>query len=524
MSKVPAIGGSLGLWFALLAGLVLPSLLSIGYGLFDLEVILIIIFIAVLSVSTVALFHALQFHPLSRRAEYIMAAVIVSLNVHIYYIPFIRYFGLFMLFSCTIFLALKLRRAFMFAGATASVFAIIFATLNAPNFWRVEIPPLAAIDAKQPAVIHLLLDEFAAPEGLPKSVFSEEEIKKFTDWFVSKDFQVFSRSFSLYSRTRRSFAQLANTESENMRGIIKRLKGNGGSELISSETFSTIAKQWQIRAISSYIDIMPALKQAPNPVSGTVINLGVPKTNKYLHGLSVSDRIKITGGLLHRWLLRTQGVGFYIWVVRKTGSFGQSISRFSHARSRLHPLGSMIVLEKFIAYEIPRMRRGQYLFAHLILPHNPYVFKENCSLRPPSDWRTNKPPRGTKRTLKFRAETYKLYFEQVLCMQHKLAEAFAAIRSNPELHDAVIILHGDHGARISVGNGKGMENDGYDEAAFLRDRYAAFFAVKIFGKPGSKVDDPIAIHDLFGELVRAEFSDLNIDNIERRPLSDRMFP
>ena len=524
MSKVPAIAGSSGLWLALLAGLVLPSLLNIGYGIFSLELILILIFVAVLAVSTAALFHALQFHPLSRRAEYIMAAGIVGLNVHIYYLPFISYFGLIMLVAGSLILALKLRRPFMFAGATASVFAIIFAALNAPNFWRVEIPPFAAIDAKQPSVIHLLLDEFAAPEGLPKSVFSGDEIQKFTDWFVSRGFHIFSRSYSLYNRTRMSFAQLANTESDSTDGIIKKLKDGGGSELILSETFSTIAKKWQIRAISSYVDIMPALKQAPNPVSGAVINLGVPIANKYLHGLSVNDRIKITGGLLHGWLLGRQGVGFYKWVVRKTGSFGQSISRFSYAKNRIHPLGSMVVLEKLIAYEIPRMRRGQYLFSHLILPHFPYVFTENCSLRPPSDWRTSAPPPGTKNTLKFRAENYKLYFEQIVCMQHKLDEAFSAIRSNPELHDAVIILHGDHGARISVGNGKGMENDGYDEAAYLRDRYAAFFAVKIFGKLGRKIDDPIAIHDLFGELVRADFSDLNISNIERRPLSDRMFP
>jgi hypothetical protein len=123
--------------------------------------------------------------------------------------------------------------------------------------------------------------------------------------------------------------------------------------------------------------------------------------------------------------------------------------------------------------------RGRAYFAHLLMPHSPYVLDANCQ-------ETGAPAVGyflrEERLLHgtaldtVRAKTYRSYFGQYGCAASKIDSLLSRIDQDPAFADATVVVEGDHGARISAGQ--------YAESLSDRDmvdNYAALYAVR---KPG----------------------------------------
>jgi hypothetical protein len=117
--------------------------------------------------------------------------------------------------------------------------------------------------------------------------------------------------------------------------------------------------------------------------------------------------------------------------------------------------------------------RGTHVFAHFLVPHAPYLLTERCivSGRFESRYFFADVP-VAERSMK-RRELYDGYFAQVGCVQQKLDGFLTAIDESQDFQDALIVIHGDHGSRISSGN---ILED-YTQRDFI-DNYATFFAVR----------------------------------------------
>lgn len=117
--------------------------------------------------------------------------------------------------------------------------------------------------------------------------------------------------------------------------------------------------------------------------------------------------------------------------------------------------------------------RGTHVFAHFLVPHAPYLLQDSCVLGGTTEtpYSLTKHPPSEQETK--RRDFYARYFAQVRCVGNELDRFMAALEQSPEFRDAVIIIHGDHGARISRGE--------YLEDLFRRDyvdNFATFFAVR----------------------------------------------
>ena len=95
-----------------------------------------------------------------------------------------------------------------------------------------------------------------------------------------------------------------------------------------------------------------------------------------------------------------------------------------------------------------RHPRGHAFFAHLLLPHYPYVFDERCELRSStSDWLTNRISSTDVliyNTPDSRAQKYERYAEQTRCLLTLLDGLLDGLESRGLLDDAIIVVHGDH--------------------------------------------------------------------------------
>jgi hypothetical protein len=124
--------------------------------------------------------------------------------------------------------------------------------------------------------------------------------------------------------------------------------------------------------------------------------------------------------------------------------------------------------------------RGTHLFAHFMAPHSPYLLTEDCvvSGRFEAGYYLKNVPLGQRAGK--RRQHYTNYLAQLRCVQRKLDDFMSTVEKSENFRDATIIVHGDHGSRIS--NSNVLEE--LSPRDFI-DNYATFFAVRAPGvQPG----------------------------------------
>jgi hypothetical protein len=179
-------------------------------------------------------------------------------------------------------------------------------------------------------------------------------------------------------------------------------------------------------------------------------------------------------------------------------------------RNIVSSVATMNVLDT-VAADLAKSRAGDFLFAHLLMPHYPYVYNADCQARPPSEWRQRRDRdevdgRGDTNTRETRAIRYALYFQQIRCVDRKIDALIAAIP--PSLrHDAIVIIQGDHGSRIGL-----VEPNDWGESAFTGSDYADFFST-LFAVRSPRIASaydlrPASITCLLSILVKNDFESM----------------
>jgi hypothetical protein len=119
----------------------------------------------------------------------------------------------------------------------------------------------------------------------------------------------------------------------------------------------------------------------------------------------------------------------------------------------------------------------KYRFAHLILPHLPAVLDESCAF-------------DAARRTRMR--------QQVACTLATVVEWLDRLDRSGRFRDALIVLHGDHGARHVVRDGELVRlGRAYDDPEWQRSRSRPLLLVK---PPGAGRDQPFAIDERPADL------------------------
>jgi hypothetical protein len=128
--------------------------------------------------------------------------------------------------------------------------------------------------------------------------------------------------------------------------------------------------------------------------------------------------------------------------------------------------------------DISRAQRGQVVFAHVLLPHYPYVYDRKCRVRPPREWLERRDnadaPAGSVNSASGRELRYARYAEQVECVQSRLDQLIRAIPAALQ-RDAIVVVQGDHGSRIVRTEPRGVTQP---SSADYTDSFSTLFAVK----------------------------------------------
>ncbi len=121
---------------------------------------------------------------------------------------------------------------------------------------------------------------------------------------------------------------------------------------------------------------------------------------------------------------------------------------------------------------------GTAFYAHFLLPHGPYIFRPDCSLRDNfNEWLSNRPPFRRENDRAERQASYMAYFDQLQCVQKKLDTLFGRLKEAGRFDDATIIIHGDHGSRIHSVAARAKNADRLERNDLLAG-FSTLFAVK----------------------------------------------
>jgi arylsulfatase A-like enzyme len=193
------------------------------------------------------------------------------------------------------------------------------------------------------------------------------------------------------------------------------------------------------------------------------------------------------------------------------------------------PLGVQELWPDRLAGDILSEQRQAFFFVHLLVPHSPYLYKPDGTIRPLSQWSEDRADERINPSAY--EERYCRYCEQVQFLATQLDAFLRTLQTGGALDRMIVLIHGDHGSRIRrildpkspQEEPENQDAESLDYSAApperdLLDRFSTLLAVK---QPGARMPavSPER-HSLLTLLSRLLYQRDPSDGVE---LADRVY-
>jgi hypothetical protein len=334
-------------------------------------------------------------------------------------------------------------------------------------------------------VVHIVLDGFIGIGGLPNYPASDVIRQEILSFFSSNNFHLFSHAYSRHGVTGSSLYTAMNFRNDGE--DIFTLEAVGRRKHIMQENrIFTYAERLGYRLKVYQTSHLDFCQSNPNNLD-RCWQYDHPNINSVLASDNTTLRAR---ALVH--ILVNQ----------------------SRLLSKLQPDtgGALLIsiaahdprITKEIEQDVSSNGPGYYFFAHALIPHEPYVYQADCSI--------NYETEEVVRNARFRNEPvlsddvyeyrYGLYFGQTECALKNLQLIIDGMKQAGLYDRAIIILHGDHGSRISryVANARNRELLSPQD---YRSTFSTLFAVKYPGSHFTVDPRPLPLSYLLEEFLSA---------------------
>jgi hypothetical protein len=327
-----------------------------------------------------------------------------------------------------------------------------------------------SFDESLPVVLHIVLDEMMSPGAIDPTLPGGEATRDAIYAFGERHgFRIFDSVYSRYFWSEGAMAAVLNADRLAMRHsdtVATLAAGTTNNQHFSAMTargYRTVVFQ------SANLDFC----ESPDVAMCETFRSFDPASARET---LLDDRTRT----VHLWdaFLRAYEPSYLSaagrWALRRFYGLDQRDLAVLGVADRFDVQGFGPWFERYKAF-VTHVPRGTHVFAHFLAPHGPYLLSESCMVGGAYDvgyFLNGRFPNPAEREAA-RRTYFESYFDQVRCVVSKLDGLMQAIEGAPALADAVVIIHGDHGSRISSGH----EIDDLSARDFV-DNYAAFFATK----------------------------------------------
>ena len=355
-------------------------------------------------------------------------------------------------------------------------------------------------DASLPPIVHIILDELIGIEGLPHDVDPDrrhaDALKHF---YLDRGFDVYGKAYSISMMTRLSLGTAMDFQydRETLEKRVRRamFQKRFGPNKYLNEMARRGYRIHVYQGDSAGYCLNRKGKRNPGIESCSTYRLEEPS----LIGKSPMRSLEKANLLIGMYLR----VPLTLWVLRERyvelqkSPWGRKFGLVKLRKApRFSSVSAMPLLNDLPA-ELSEIEPGHMYLAHVLLPHYPYAFDEECDIRPdPFSWRNNIYGRPSKRI-----DRYRPYLAQVACTHKRLAQIFDAMQAAGTFDKAVILVHGDHGSRIVQGGffGPGLGRN-------LLDKHSTLFAFRGPGtnRVGTYNKERLPLNVLLPEVMEIE--------------------
>jgi hypothetical protein len=355
----------------------------------------------------------------------------------------------------------------------------------------VGTPPIHAV-SPPPAVLHIMLDEHQGLEGL--SLMSEDghsARRELELAYLDAGFAVFGRAYSQHMHTVNSIPQVLNYDRRPARAATTHGVDVGPSEHLNA----MLSKGYRLNIFQS--DFAEICSDVRYWRCTTYDSFSLRPT--LMMPMSAMERAEL---ILSKFLMLTDlsiAVNF-MWnvVAVKAQQQGIQLNGFRLSNESLTSTIATFAALPELGSQLSRAQPGDAFVVHLLAPHYPYVVSRDCTAAPRDGWDY----RNAKSSLEKRQH---LYLEQVRCVTRKTLELVDRFRSSPAGKDGSVVIHGDHGSRITRIDPQASSVGKYSDADMIA-AFSTIFAVQTPAGAGTIVEDPQPVAALFEEFARGNFA------------------
>ena len=349
-----------------------------------------------------------------------------------------------------------------------------------------------------PTIVHIILDEHIGIEGIPDVPYGRETKAMIKSFFQFHGFRLFGHAYTRYANTRNSIPNMLNYTSQPS----PRAWTDGDKRVVlrSNKYFENMHQAGY--AIHAFQIVTLDLCRPSQRILTTCYTEDHTGMKSLQHtGFSTGDRAVLLSKFYSRLSIinyALQGLNSRARALAERN--GWSWPDWWSAGAGMPAVRALYQMS-IVSDAVARSRPGDFFFAHLLIPHNPYIYDARCNERNQAGWEEQGdedplPPN----TLQSRQRRYALYFEQVQCTYKRLGEMFDKWQRAGVFQRSTIIIQGDHGSQIylhkpQVANVEQMLISDYADA------FSTLLAVKAPGyEPGYDLRW-MAIQDILPQLA-----------------------
>jgi hypothetical protein len=312
-----------------------------------------------------------------------------------------------------------------------------------------------------PPVIHIILDEHIGLAGLPPEMPESAPAARAIE-ATYKDFALFSRAYSRFAETQFSLASLMNHDlGEDVSTALD--SRSDGYTLTGSAWFDRLKDQGYATRVyqSTWLDMCSRNASVDACYTHSLYSPNAFQRTR----LSTMAKLEVLLGRLY----------------------------IGGAHQLPSALASMEALER-VRSDIAQTPRGVAYIVHLMMPHDGYLYKRDCTLADPSEWGEAVRDHGV--TAEIRSQLYRLYLEQLTCSNLAMRRLLDELKRLGVYDEATIIVHGDHGSRIGE-RAHILDSPPSLTQQDLRDHYSTLLAIKAPGMTPGLRQEPEALQSVF---------------------------
>lgn len=387
---------------------------------------------------------------------------------------------------------LRHRLVYLFGIIAATVLISAMLGFN-PSQTAKNIQAQAPLKNINPAaLLHIILDEHIGTEGLDaankETASLRDAIKSF---YVDRSFYIYGGAYSEYLHTRNAIPHILNfgappdwqPESKKDATLPKnayfdQLRSQGFRLKIYQTDFLDYCFEQEVSSCTQHT------ADDPGPVA--------------VSSLATGDKAQL---IFFSFAARSDGFLVASWLYDTAAQYARAYSVplpliWANAKRHTTPVAALRDFENLIG-DLSHAEPGDAYFAHILLPHFPYAVKPDCSLNKADEWMM----RRSTGVIKQRQQAYAA---QIKCVFVKVEQALQALDRSPAGKDTIVIIHGDHGSRITQID-PAMENEGRFTDDDMIAGYSTLFAVRATGMTPGYDAQRLPAAQILTTLARSQF-------------------